>query len=41
KLASQTSTSVQEIGSLVNSTNTAVLNGNTKVAEAFNITKKT
>lgn len=40
KLASQTSTSVQEIGGLVDSTNDAVMNGNSKVEEASQILKR-
>ncbi|TGL28519.1 methyl-accepting chemotaxis protein [Leptospira koniambonensis] len=40
KLASQTSSSVQEIGELVDSTNNAVHNGNTKVKEASDILRK-
>ncbi len=40
KLASQTSTSVQEISGLVNSTNNAVLDGNTKVSEASEVLKR-
>lgn len=40
KLASQTSTSVQEIGGLVDSTNDAVHNGNRKVKEASEILRK-
>ncbi|TGK17391.1 methyl-accepting chemotaxis protein [Leptospira fluminis] len=37
KLASQTSSSVQEIGNLVGSTNEAVVNGNQKVTEAASV----
>ncbi|MFB5649786.1 methyl-accepting chemotaxis protein [Leptospira wolffii] len=40
KLASQTSTSVQEISGLVNSTNNAVLDGNTKMGEASEVLKR-
>ncbi|PJZ68938.1 methyl-accepting chemotaxis protein [Leptospira perolatii] len=40
KLASQTSSSVSEIGELVESTNEAVHNGNTKVREATEILRK-
>ncbi|TGK05478.1 methyl-accepting chemotaxis protein [Leptospira langatensis] len=40
KLASQTSSSVQEIGGLVNSTNNAVMDGNTKMGEAASILQR-